>query len=367
MRQTALFILAILSAAPPPTLAQKMLQEKDSFSGSIAYFTELRQPKLEGGSFLSGRYVNMRFEALSPVTNPAAPYGIFVRTQTTGWVFISAGPSLILKLDGQEMLTLTGSGSKDARTVISGDTVSELAFWSMSEAQLDRIAHARRVEFRILGDEQTLTGEWKDDLLHDAVYFASEIPKFLHPEAAVSALLVESLKADAQQSCPNASRPPALGPPVRMGAILVSVTKSVADSLHLPSASGMVIMQVRPGSPAEASGIKVGDVVTKFGDVPLVAKCDLFGALARASPDTPVALSMLRQQGTNWESWIASVRLRVETESGASPPTNAAPRASKENHKDIYAELLKLDELRRKGILTEAEFNAQKQKILSGN
>ena len=33
--------------------------------------------------------------------------------------------------------------------------------------------------------------------------------------------------------------------------------------------------------------------------------------------------------------------------------------------RDIYAELIKLDDLREKGIITDAEFDAQKQKILS--
>ena len=33
--------------------------------------------------------------------------------------------------------------------------------------------------------------------------------------------------------------------------------------------------------------------------------------------------------------------------------------------KDIYAELLKLDDLRKKGILTEAEFDAEKKKLLA--
>ena len=34
--------------------------------------------------------------------------------------------------------------------------------------------------------------------------------------------------------------------------------------------------------------------------------------------------------------------------------------------KDVYAELLKLDDLRKRGILTEAEFEAQKKKLLEG-
>ena len=35
--------------------------------------------------------------------------------------------------------------------------------------------------------------------------------------------------------------------------------------------------------------------------------------------------------------------------------------------KDVYAELIKLDDLRKKGILSEAEFETQKKKVLIGN
>ena len=37
-----------------------------------------------------------------------------------------------------------------------------------------------------------------------------------------------------------------------------------------------------------------------------------------------------------------------------------------ERPKDAYAELIKLDDLRKRGILTEAEFEAQKKKLLEG-
>ncbi len=35
--------------------------------------------------------------------------------------------------------------------------------------------------------------------------------------------------------------------------------------------------------------------------------------------------------------------------------------------KDVYAELIKLDDLHKRGILTDAEFEAQKKKLLNGN
>ena len=33
----------------------------------------------------------------------------------------------------------------------------------------------------------------------------------------------------------------------------------------------------------------------------------------------------------------------------------------------VYSELIKLDELRKKGILTDSEFDVQKKRLLSGN
>jgi len=41
-------------------------------------------------------------------------------------------------------------------------------------------------------------------------------------------------------------------------------------------------------------------------------------------------------------------------------PTNDTQRSSK-----VYEELLKLDELRKKGVITEAEFDAEKKKLLN--
>jgi hypothetical protein len=50
------------------------------------------------------------------------------------------------------------------------------------------------------------------------------------------------------------------------------------------------------------------------------------------------------------------------TVSKAAAATEAVERPSTTG--DLYTDLLKLDELRKKGILTKAEFNAEKQKVL---
>lgn len=54
----------------------------------------------------------------------------------------------------------------------------------------------------------------------------------------------------------------------------------------------------------------------------------------------------------------ADVEVRVNQPTAAPSPA-AAPQA------DLYAELLKLDDLRTRGLLTEAEFEAQKAKLLA--
>ena len=41
------------------------------------------------------------------------------------------------------------------------------------------------------------------------------------------------------------------------------------------------------------------------------------------------------------------------------------PSANAEKPSDLYAELTKLDELRKKGLLTDAEFEAEKKKLLA--
>ncbi|WP_254461228.1 SHOCT domain-containing protein [Xanthomonas sacchari] len=51
--------------------------------------------------------------------------------------------------------------------------------------------------------------------------------------------------------------------------------------------------------------------------------------------------------------------------SATSPAAASAPAHTLGAQPDLYAELLKLDDLRKKGLLTDAEFQAQKAKLLS--
>jgi Short C-terminal domain len=48
------------------------------------------------------------------------------------------------------------------------------------------------------------------------------------------------------------------------------------------------------------------------------------------------------------------------------PPSSGGAKDEPKS-KDLYAELVKLDDLRKRGIITDEEFEAQKQRLLSGN
>lgn len=84
------------------------------------------------------------------------------------WIFIADGNSLQLKLDGEAPVSLAGSGSVQARSVISSNDLQEIALYELTPAQLRRLSIAKTIDFRLLGTNQTVTGTWKDSLMADA-------------------------------------------------------------------------------------------------------------------------------------------------------------------------------------------------------
>ena len=57
----------------------------------------------------------------------------------------------------------------------------------------------------------------------------------------------------------------------------------------------------------------------------------------------------------------------VVIEKAEKPPVEVKGRDPTERAKEIYTELIKLDDLRKRGILTDAEFDAEKKKLLNRN
>ena len=51
-----------------------------------------------------------------------------------------------------------------------------------------------------------------------------------------------------------------------LGCLVKPVTKALAQSLGLPAATGALVTEVIPGSPAARAGLVMNDVVLKWGD-----------------------------------------------------------------------------------------------------
>lgn len=244
------FLLSMLFAASQLVAAQTIYKSDDKFSGDTRFFTEERTPDLEGGSFFSMRYVYFSSHAFKKAANARRPYAILISSSTPDWVFIRSGESLILKLDGTEMLPLSGDGSMKSRSIVSSGSVREAATYTLSQTEIERIGKAKSVEFRILGDRQTITGTWQPEMIADAAFFAAKGPGLLGIDPAAAKTTSGSAGAE----------------PQRFGVQFVAVTQPLADSLRMPAANGVMIVAITPGSIADKSGLRQGDVVLRFGD-----------------------------------------------------------------------------------------------------
>jgi len=74
----------------------------------------------------------------------------------------------------------------------------------------------------------------------------------------------------------------------------VPIPRAVARENQLAVTSGVFIVSVEPGSPAAAAGLKDGDVVLAFADVPVTGVDDLHRLLTEDRIGVPTAVTILR-------------------------------------------------------------------------
>lgn len=89
----------------------------------------------------------------------------------------------------------------------------------------------------------------------------------------------------------------------------------------------------------------------------------LLGTMARtaviAGTATHVSNNVSRRQSNRWAE-------QADAQAQAAPPPAAAPAPAASDSDDMIEKLQKLGALRDQGILTDAEFEAQKAKVLAG-
>ena len=82
-----------------------------------------------------------------------------------------------------------------------------------------------------------------------------------------------------------------------LGASLQPVDRAMADALGLKEARGALVAAVEKGSPAEAAGLRAGDVVTAVGGAPVRNSRELARAVADLEPGVRAELHVHRDGG----------------------------------------------------------------------
>ena len=80
-----------------------------------------------------------------------------------------------------------------------------------------------------------------------------------------------------------------------LGVIGQSVDPEVARTYGLPVDEGAVVVDVRPGSPAEAAGLRTGDIVIAVDDEPVGSIAELAGRIQQRTPGETVLLRVVRR------------------------------------------------------------------------
>jgi hypothetical protein len=105
----------------------------------------------------------------------------------------------------------------------------------------------------------------------------------------------------ATSTAPASGHPPVVSlanaPPATrhaLGIRLTTVTSEMTGLLHMEHPKGLLVVYVEPGDVAAAAGIRKGDVLLKFADVPVTTNEDVIAALASIGARDTVSAEIWR-------------------------------------------------------------------------
>jgi hypothetical protein len=171
IKKSLAFALAFSFLLSANFLAQEIKWTQDKFDGSTMATLTCDNPKLEGGSYMSSRYLIMRLVATSG-ENPL--YAIKLIVSRPDWMFIQSGESLILKVDDR-FINLSGPGSDGHREIVSGHLIIETAVYPLTPRQVKILGGAIAIEFRLLGDRESITGRFPWTVIRDFHTFYDQV------------------------------------------------------------------------------------------------------------------------------------------------------------------------------------------------
>ena len=79
------------------------------------------------------------------------------------------------------------------------------------------------------------------------------------------------------------------------GVGVTPLTPELAESMGLKGTTGAIVSNLERGSPAEAAGIRLGDVLVKIGERPLTDLASALGAITELSPGKSVPVRLVRR------------------------------------------------------------------------
>ncbi len=108
---------------------------------------------------------------------------------------------------------------------------------------------------------------------------------------------------------------------VAFGASVRTVTGEIATAKGLPAAYGVEVGEVKPGSPAEAAGIRPGDVITGIGPYTVDGGADQFRrAVALRQPGDTMTLTIWRDGDTTDVAVAFPAEVPAEVAAENAPP-----------------------------------------------
>ncbi len=117
------------------------------------------------------------------------------------------------------------------------------------------------------------------------------------------AIAIDGAKSTIDKAVRNPSAPVAY-----LGVVTEDVSPSLAFQFNLPVQSGAVVMATSPGGPAQAAGIRLGDVILRLDGRPVTSSTQLGDLIHAHSPGDTVQVSFITQSGSRK---TASVTLGV--------------------------------------------------------
>jgi len=95
-----------------------------------------------------------------------------------------------------------------------------------------------------------------------------------------------------------------------LGVQIQSITKDIADSLQMPDAKGALVAEIQPNSPAEGTGLKVGDAIIAVDGQPVKDSRDLAVRISDMAPGATAKITY----------WRGGAKHDVDVKLGTLPP-----------------------------------------------